>query len=193
MSEDIEQNKNQTPSSTTNTAKKTDVLDNMNTIISLIKNGAIPEQEGMSWLKQSLGLQSAENNIPPQQQEPHTQQSQNNDGYTVAENYTELFDYLKKLNPDLNKENYNAISGMIGTLENQAVENYTKKADYEKNLNSRNSYDKSRMTSNAQGAGTDSKFSRSFSRAEIGKMSTKEFLENEEAIMDQMRKGLIRR
>ena len=198
MADTNEKNKNQTPASNDKPAVTPDVMEDMEKIISLVKSGAIPREQGMAWIKQFSGFSEpqragtpAKTDEPPAQEQAKEPVAEQNGDYSASGNYSEIFDYLKKLVPSLSNENYQALSGMLGNIENKAVEKYNKQADYEKNLKNQNDSDKRRMTSNAQGYGYDGNKNRTFTRAEIGKMSTKEFLKNEAVIFEQLRKGNI--
>ena len=59
-------------------------------------------------------------------------------------------------------------------------------------LNNENEAAKMRLRANAQNAVSDSGTNMVFTREQIGKMSGAEFAKYERAIMDQLKKGLIR-
>lgn len=201
MSDTNEQNKDKISQSNNQHKSSQDMFGDMEKIISLIKSGTMPQEQGLALLQRFTGGSQSKENSTSQQtaqnsdnknQETDGEQISNNNNYNSNSSYSEIFDYLNKVSPSLNQDDYDRISGMIGNLENKAVEKYTKQMDYEKNLRNQNDSDKRRMTSNAQGYGYDGNKNRKFTRAEIGKMSTKEFLENEAAIYEQLRKGDIR-
>ncbi len=64
--------------------------------------------------------------------------------------------------------------------------------DHEKTLNSENESAKQRLRANAQNSVSDVNKNMVFTREQIGKMSGAEFAKHERAIMDQLKKGLIR-
>ena len=72
------------------------------------------------------------------------------------------------------------------------LERYLKEQEHEKTLNSENETAKQRLRSNAQNASSDGDTNLVFTREQIGKMSGAEFAKHERAIMDQLRKGLIK-
>lgn len=81
---------------------------------------------------------------------------------------------------------------MIENIERCAVERYLKQTAHEKTLNDENEIAKMRLRANAQNANFDDTQTRVFTREQIGKMSGAEFAKYEKAIMEQLRKGLIR-
>ena len=92
----------------------------------------------------------------------------------------------------MDKDEIVKISQMVEALERSAVENYLKKSEYEKSLNDENAIAKSRLSAYAQSPAVDGNMTKVFTREEIGKMSGKEFTRNEDAIMAQLKKGLIK-
>ena len=63
---------------------------------------------------------------------------------------------------------------------------------HEKTLNSENETAKQRLRANAQNSVCDGLKNLVFTREQIGKMSGAEFAKHERAIMDQLKKGLIK-
>jgi len=64
---------------------------------------------------------------------------------------------------------------------------------HEKTLISSNEAAKQKLTANAQKTGfSDKNLSRTFTREQIGKMSSAEFAKYESSIMEQLKKGQIR-
>ena len=101
-------------------------------------------------------------------------------------------DYLKNSNVNFDQEEISKISNLVETIENNAVERYLKQIAHEKTLNDENEIAKSRLRANAQNANFDDNKNMVFTREQIGKMSGADFAKNEKAIMEQLRKGLIR-
>ena len=81
---------------------------------------------------------------------------------------------------------------MIENIENCAVENYLKQQAHDKALNDENENAKKKLTANAQNANSFGNKNMTFTREQIGKMSGAEFAKHEKAIMEQLRKGLIK-
>ena len=104
---------------------------------------------------------------------------------------SDVLNYLKNSPVNFDKDELLQISKLIEALEQSAVERYLKKEEYGKTLNDENNIAKLRLTANAQSS-NPSDNNRVFTRAQIGKMSGDEFTKYEAAIMDQLRKGLIK-
>lgn len=105
---------------------------------------------------------------------------------------SDVLDYLKNSGVHFDKDEISLISQIIEKLENSAVERYLKQIAREKTLNDENEIAKKRLRANAQNSNFNDVKNRVFTREQIGKMSSAEFAKNEKAIMEQLRKGLIR-
>ena len=92
----------------------------------------------------------------------------------------------------MDKDEIVQISQLVEKLENSAVDKYLKKSAYEKTLNDENAAAKKKLTSYAQNGSYDGNMNRIFTREDIGNMSGEEFTQNEKAIMEQLRQGLIK-
>ena len=92
----------------------------------------------------------------------------------------------------LGKDELSKISDIIRTVEKAAIDRYLQKVSHEKTLRDSNETAKQRLTANAQKSGFNGNFLRTFTREQIGKMSSAEFVKYESAIMEQLKKGLIR-
>jgi len=104
----------------------------------------------------------------------------------------QVLDYLKNSNAGFDKDGIMQISQLVEALEKGAVDGYLQKMAHEKSLNDENEAAKQRLTANAQNQNSTDNNTRIFTREQIGKMSGAEFAQNEKAIMEQLRKGLIR-
>lgn len=116
--------------------------------------------------------------------------AQEHPGFFEENGRADVLNYIKGL--DMDKDEILQIAKLVENLEASAVENYLKKAAYEKSLNDENALAKSKLTSYAQSANSNNKMDRIFTRKQIGEMSGSEFVENEAAIMDQLKHGLIK-
>ena len=105
---------------------------------------------------------------------------------------SDVLAYLKNSNVNFDKDELSLISQLIEKLENSAVDRYLKQIAREKTLNDENEIAKKRLRANAQNSTFDDNKNRVFTREQIGKMSGAEFARNEKAIMEQLKKGLIR-
>lgn len=111
-------------------------------------------------------------------------------GFFEASGRGDILNYIKDF--DMDKDEIVKIAQLIEALEHSAVDNYLKKSEYEKSLNDENAIAKSRLSAYAQKPASDGNMVKVFTREEIGKMSGKEFTQNEDAIMAQLKKGLIK-
>ncbi|MDR1168827.1 MAG: hypothetical protein LBK53_08090 [Heliobacteriaceae bacterium] len=107
------------------------------------------------------------------------------------EGRSDVLDYLKKSNV-VDKDEIFQITKMVEKIEQTAVNNYLEKMRREKTLNDENEAAKQRLKVNAQKTGSGGNLTTVFTRGQIGKMSGAEFAKYERAIMEQLRKGLIR-
>ncbi|MBR1460504.1 hypothetical protein IJ596_02575 [bacterium] len=174
----------------------------------LIQQGIVTQQQGQYLMnelvnkkqqidvfKQSVGNFDYK---PDVQKLPQDTQNENpldifvkeNPEFFTNEGRKELFEYIKNL--DVDKDEISKIAKLAQDLENYAVDSYLKKSAHDKSLNDENFIAKSRLTSYAQHAPSDSNYSRIFTREDIGKMSGEEFTKNEKLIMEQVKQGLIK-
>lgn len=173
---------------------------------SLVQNGTISQEEGQ-YLMAQLARKAQEintyknstmqSNAPIQQSPSQTIQpssmdmfNQERPGFFDSEGRSDVLNYIKGY--DMDKDEILRISQLVEGLENSAVDKYLKKSAYEKSLNDENALAKSKLTAYAQNAFPDSKTTRIFTREDIGNMSGEEFNQNEKAIMEQLKHGLIK-
>ncbi|MBQ2610946.1 hypothetical protein IJF81_00985 [bacterium] len=104
----------------------------------------------------------------------------------------EVLEYLKGLDTDFDDDEISQITKLIESLEKNAVKNYLDELKLGENLEKENSQAKMKLNTNAQNSSSSTPYQKLFTRADIGKMSTDEFLKNEKLIMDQLRKGQIK-
>jgi len=119
--------------------------------------------------------------------------SKSNPDFFTTDGRKEVLDYLKSDEITLGKDELSKISNIIRTVEKAAIDKYLKKVSHEKTLRDSNEIAKQRLTANAQkSAYSDKNLSRTFTREQIGKMSSAEFTKYEPYIMEQLKKGLIK-
>lgn len=118
--------------------------------------------------------------------------SKNNPEFFNPQGRKEVLDYLKSGNIQLGKDDINKISEIIRLVEKSAIDRFLQKVAYEKNLISSNETAKQKLKANAQKTGYSGNYYRAFTREQIGKMSGEEFAKYESAIMDALKKGLIK-
>lgn len=119
--------------------------------------------------------------------------NQSNPNFFEQDGRKEVFDYLKSDEVMIGRDDLKKISVMIQSIEKKAIDGYLKKEAYQKNLKESNDAAKQKLTANAQNSSfADKNLSRTFTREQIGKMSSTEFAKYEPVIMEQLKKGLIR-
>lgn len=100
--------------------------------------------------------------------------------------------YLKDGVSGISADELSKIADIVEKLETEAVTRYQQSKTQEKTALDENQQAKSRLESTAISAGCASgDASKVFSRKEIAAMPTAEFIKNESAIHDQIKKGLI--
>lgn len=104
----------------------------------------------------------------------------------------DVLEYLKSGGASFGRDELNKISELIRTVEKSAIDRYLQKSAHEKTLQNSNENAKQRLTANAQKSSHSNGFAKTFTREQIGKMSSAEFTKNEPFIMEQLKKGLIK-
>lgn len=118
--------------------------------------------------------------------------SKSNPEFFSPEGRKEVLNYLKSAKVSVGKDELNKISDVIRLVEKAAIERYLQKEAHEMNLKNSNESAKQRLTANAQKSNFNASMSRTFTREQIGKMSGAEFAKYESAIMEALKKGLIK-
>lgn len=118
--------------------------------------------------------------------------SKNNPDFFTSEGRKEVLNYLKSDDVIIGKDELSKISNIIRIVEKAAIDRYLKNVAHEKILKNSNETAKQKLTANAQKLSSSGNISRTFTREQIGKMSSKEFAKYETAIMEQLKKGYIR-
>ena len=170
------------------------VIQDVKLIENLVQTGAMTQEQGhnlVNYITQKAfeKYNTAQNVQTPQTVQPKvmpTPEFFNQDGRI------DVFDYLKQANVDFDDDEISKISALVEKIENSAVDKYLRAQEHEKTLNSENESAKQRLRANAQNSVSDGAKNLVFTREQIGKMSGAEFAKHERAIMDQLKKGLIR-
>ena len=115
-----------------------------------------------------------------------------NPDFFTSDGRKEVLNYLKSNDVVIGKDELNQISGIIRTVEKAAIDRYLQNAAHEKTLKDSNETAKQRLTANAQKSSLSGNLSRTFTREQIGKMSSAEFAKYESMIMEQLKKGQIK-
>ncbi len=179
------------------------IENDMNVIRSLMGMGVVTREQGQNLMKQVI--QNAYNSITqqrdvqPQSPSPYAASAQNaleefshtNPNFFKGAGREDMLAYLKNSNGNFDKDELLQMSKLVEKIEQNAVDRYLKKIEYGKTLNDENAIAKQRLTANAQNSNAADN-NMVFTRAQIGKMSGDEFARYESAIMDQLKKGLIK-
>lgn len=170
------------------------------TIQNLVDEGKLDNEQGQYLV--NYVLNKAYNMVNNQMPQVVRQDSGAEDGFSAfiqekgnffqPEGRNEVLEYLKNSQIKFDKDELSLISQLIEKLENSAIDRYLKKVAHEKTLNQENEIAKKRLRANAQNSNFDDAAGRVFTREQIGKMSGAEFAKYEKAIMEQLKKGLIR-
>lgn len=136
----------------------------------------------------SSSTQNSENN----KNKAFEEFSKNNPDFFYPEGRKDVLEYLKSNDVIVGKDELNKISEIIRQVEKSAIDRYLKEINYEKTLKNSNEAAKQRLTANAQKSTLSGNLSRAFTRDQIGKMSSAEFIKYEPLIMEQVKKGLIK-
>lgn len=140
----------------------------------------------------TANLQHVPQNGAIEKQDVFEEFSKNNPEFFTSDGRKEVLDYLKSDDVILGKDELNKISNLIRTVEKTAIDRYLKKVTHEKTLRDANETAKQRLTANAQNSGFSSNLNKTFTREQIGKMSSAEFAKYEPIIMENLKKGLIK-
>lgn len=173
---------------------------NLKNLQIVLTSGLINPQQGQNLLNHII--QEALNmNVQNMREDSTTQISdkESSNGFTSSEakffdiaGRNEVINYLKSGNVSVDKDELSRIAKLVETIENSAVERYIQKVAHEQNLEKSNLQAKQKLQANAQNTKSECKNLAPFTREQIGKMTSAEFLKNEALIMSQLKKGLIK-
>lgn len=142
---------------------------------------------------QKEGLQASNTvNTSVNKKEIFEEFSKNNPDFFNSTGRKDVLNYLKSNDVIIGRDELNKISEIIRIVEKGAIDRYLQKAAHEKTLRDSNEAAKQRLTANAQKSGLSGNLLRTFTREQIGKMNSAEFTKYEPAIMEQLKKGLIK-
>ena len=181
-------------------------VNDINMISNLVETGVMTQEQGQNLMnyvtkkafEKYIASQSSEtpnkisalaSTIPEQEQK--TQNMPMPDFFN-KDGRLDVYDYLKNSEIEFDNGEISKISELVEKIENSAVERYLKEKEHEKALNNENEFAKQRLRANAQNTSSDGLKNLVFTREQIGKMSGAEFAKHERAIMDQLKKGLIK-
>ena len=179
------------------------VVNDLKTIKNLVQTGVMTQEQGQNLMnyvtqkafeKYTLSQQNGQTQSIVQPASQMTQQMQTDvpPDFFNKDGRIEVYDYLRNSNTAFDEDELSKISTLVEKIENTAVERYLRELQHEKTLNSENETAKQRLRANAQNSVSDGLKNLVFTREQIGKMSGAEFAKHERAIMDQLKKGLIK-
>ena len=183
----------------------------VSTVETLLKSGILNPQQGESLIQQIIKKGYAElqqcdlrtdnaSNVQNAAQEPKQfdkmqaiiEFEKENPEFFKDGGRLDVLNYIKSGILEFDKQELEYISNLVEKIEKSAVDRYIKQAEYEAKLKQTNDEAKSRLSANAQNAKDTSGKQIAFTREQIDKMSSSEFIKNEKLIMEQMKQGLIR-
>lgn len=173
---------------------------NLNNLQIVLTSGLINPQQGQNLLNHII-QEALKMNVQNMREDLTTQISdkESSNGFTSSEakffdiaGRNEVINYLKSGNVSVDKDELSRIAKLVETIENSAVERYIQKVAHEQNLEKSNLQAKQKLQANAQNTKSECKNLAPFTREQIGKMTSAEFLKNEALIMSQLKKGLIK-
>ena len=115
-----------------------------------------------------------------------------NPDFFTPDGRSEILNYLKADEIQFDKDELSKIAKIVEQVEKSAIDRYLKKVAHEENLEKSNSEAKLRLKANAQKSKSGEINDSPFTREQIGKMSSADFLKYEKQIMEQLKKGLIK-
>lgn len=181
-------------------------VNDINMISNLVETGVMTQEQGQNLMnyvtkkafEKYIASQSSEtpNKISAlastiTEQEQKTQNMPMPDFFN-KDGRLDVYDYLKNSEIEFDNGEISKISDLVEKIENSAIERYLKEKEHERALNNENEFAKQRLRANAQNTSSDGLKNLVFTREQIGKMSGAEFAKHERAIMDQLKKGLIK-
>ena len=168
-------------------------VNDINTINNLVQSGVMTQEQGqnlMNFVTQKAFEKYTSVLTPPVQEK--VQQTSVMPDFFNRNGRIDVYDYLKNSDVDFDEDEISKISELVEKIENSAVQRFLEKQEHEKALNSENESAKQRLRANAQNNASAGLKNLVFTREQIGKMSGKEFAKHEHAIMEQLKKGLIK-
>lgn len=179
-------------------------VNDLKTIKNLVQTGVMTQEQGQNLMnyvtqkafeKYTLSQQNGQSPVELTSSGGQIQSAVNGDippEFFNKDGRIDVFDYLRNSNVSFDQDELSKISELVEKIENTAIERYLRELQHEKTLNSENESAKQRLRANAQNTVSDGLNNLVFTREQIGKMSGAEFAKHERAIMDQLKKGLIK-
>lgn len=194
----------QQPINTNPEAIKQMAVNDLKTIKELVQTGAMTQEQGQNLMNyviqkafEKYTLSQNNSQTPLGAQQPSAQISSQLQNSIPPEFFNrdgriDVYDYLRNSNTAFDEDELSKISALVEKIENTAIDRYVRELQHEKTLSNENETAKQRLRANAQNSASDGVKNLVFTREQIGKMSGAEFAKHERAIMDQLKKGLIK-
>ena len=163
-----------------------------------VQTGQLTQEQGLNLVKfvteKAYEKYTKLSQLPQEQElsEPVQKETRETPEFFKRDGRSDVFDYLTNANVDFDDDEILKISALVEKIENSAIERFLRAKEHEKTLNSENENAKQRLRANAQNSLSDGNTNLVYTREQIGKMSGAEFAKHERAIMEQLRKGLIK-
>ncbi len=162
----------------------------------LVQNGAMTQEQGLNLMnfvtKKAFEKYTNYSPAPKEQLQEESKIQSPIPEFFNRDGRSDVFSYLQSSDANFDDDEISKISSLVEKIEKTAIDRYLKEKEHEKTLNSENESAKQRLRANAQNAVSDGTNNLVYTREQIGKMSGAEFARHERAIMDQLKKGLIR-
>ena len=180
---------------------KQQAIQDIKLIENLVQAGVMTQEQGLNLV--NFVTNKAFDKYTKNVNTPQTQGENKNESLEIAkitdipeffkqDGRSDVYNYLQDVNFNFDEDEISKISNLVEKIEASAIEKYLREKEHEKTLNLENESAKQRLRANAQNSCSDGTKNLVFTREQIGKMSGKEFAKHERAIMDQLRKGLIK-
>lgn len=183
---------------TSSTAESNDFAKEAQSIQNLVQSGLLNPQQGQYYMSQL-----AQRTLDRLTQDEDTKQTpyvntafddfiSERPDFFKPEGRSDVLNYLKNSNVDMDKDEIGIISDMVEKIEKCAIERFIQQQTHEQALNDENEAAKRKLTANAQNSSFTANKNRAFTREQIGRMSSAEFTKFEPMIMEQLKKGQIK-
>ena len=173
---------------------KMQAANDVKAIEQLVQTGALTREQGqnlMNYVTEKAFKMYTSTQIPSQTPVSMPKASVSPEFFN-RDGRSDVYEYLTNSPIDFDEDEVSKISALVEKIENTAIDRYLREKEHEKALKNENESAKQKLRANAQNSVSDSANNMVYTREKIGKMSGAEFAKHERAIMDQLRKGLIR-
>lgn len=184
--------------------QKVDLKANLQNLHTLLNTGLLDRQQGQNLLNQIIKVALDGNTQQMSEESPQPEEKvfdkknalkefeKENPDFFNIDGRDEILKYLNSDEIQFDKDELSKISKIVEQVEKSAIDRYIKKVAHEENLEKSNTQAKEKLKANAQNSASEIKNFLPFTREQIGKMTSAEFLKNEKLIMEQVKKGLVK-